>query len=118
MLPEQVGSNEGALQAEGLFRIPNTGIVDRHTDPINDVRIGLASDLPALHHRVKSLKTAKKAQNVVGQEHEQSLEEENHKDLLGWIGTPSSWQTKASLSVNASILEESGCTGGWPQSGL
>src|SRR6267143_3898213 len=107
MLPEEVGSDEGALQAEGLFRITNAGVVDCHGDPIDDVRIGsFASDFPAFHHGVQSLKTAKQAQNVVDQEHKQSLEEQNHKDLPGWTGTPSSWHTKASLLVRASILVE------------
>src|ERR1700694_3430213 len=98
MFPEQVRSDEGTLETKHLFRIPNAGVIHRPADPIGDVRISrFASDLPALHHGVQSLKTAKPPQSVVGQEYEQGFEERNHKELLGSASTPSSWQMKASL---------------------
>ena len=35
VLSEQIRSDEGALQAKSLFRVPDAGVVNRRADPVD-----------------------------------------------------------------------------------
>ena len=107
--PEQIRSDKGALQAKSLFGIPDAGVVNRRADPFDGDRIRRSeSDLPPFDHQVEGIEAANGAQNIVGEQREDSPAEEHQADLPRSIWTPSSWQMNASLSVKASILVDRG----------
>src|SRR6266481_2396011 len=78
VLSEEVGNDEGALQAEGLLWVPHTGIIDCGADPLDGVLAhALLGNFPAYYRPMKRLEAAEHIQNIVEQQCCHSLEKEH-----------------------------------------